>query len=127
MGTTMKTRRRQQSAKLQPFKLRGTAAKLLALYSSLTESGRRSFEDLLLQHAFLLNGLNPYVAWGKWNEQDRRMSYFHLASISGDVADAWYDWAFEISVEYTCRNCHEAILNLIGELVVLRLLDKPFP
>jgi hypothetical protein len=128
MGITKKTTRREQSAKIKPSRLRRTVAKLLAVYSNLTESERRSFDNLLLQHAFLLNGTNSYVEWGEWNEFDRRTSYFRLESVSHSVANAWFDWALEISVgNPSPASCREAILDLVGDLVGLNYLEEPIP
>jgi len=129
MGPIKKGTLRQQGAKIQPLTPRGAGAKLLAIYSDLVDSDRRSVLDLLQEHAFLLRGTNSYLWWNEGNEIDRRTSYFRLLNtVSEQVATAWLEWAFEISVGHPSRaRSKEAILYLIGELVRLKFLEEPLP
>jgi hypothetical protein len=128
MGNEKTATSRQQCTKIQPFRLHGTGAKLFYAYSKLVESDRRAVEVLLEKHAFLLEGTNSYLLWDKWNESDRRWSYLQLLHIpSEEVANAWFDWAQEISEGNPSRaTCKEAILDVMGELARLRFLESPF-
>jgi hypothetical protein len=127
MGDKKKAISRQQVAKIQPFRLQDAGAKVLNVYSNLTDAERRSVEVVLERHAFLLHGTNSYLWWGKWNESDRRGVYFQLLdTVSEEAANAWLDWAHEISVGGPSRaTCTEAILGLMGELVRLKFLESP--
>jgi hypothetical protein len=127
MGNEKTATSRQQCTKIQPFRLHGTGAKLFYAYSRLVESDRRAVEVLLEKHAFLLEGTNSYLLWDKWNESDRRWSYLQLLHIpSEEVANAWFDWAQEISEGNPSRaTCKEAILDVMGELARLRFLESP--
>jgi hypothetical protein len=127
MGNRKTATSRQQYAKIQPFRLHGPGAKLFYAYSQLIECDRRTVEVLLEQHAFLLKGTNSYLLWDKWNESDRRWSYLQLLdTVSEEVANAWFDWAQEISEGNPSRaTCKEAILEVMGELVRLKFLESP--
>src|SRR5580700_6539703 len=128
MGNKKTATRRRKSAKIQPLRLQGAGAKLFYVYSKLIESDRRSVEVLLDHHAFLRGGTNSYLLWDKWNESDRRGSYVRLLNtVSEEVADAWFDWAQEISDWNPSRaTCKEAILDVMGELVRLKFLESLF-
>ena len=127
MGNKKTATRRRKCAKIQPFRLQGAGLKLFYVYSKLIEYDRRSVEVLLEQHTFLLEGTNSYLLWEKWNESDRRWSYLQLLHIpSEEVANAWFDWAQEISEGNPSRaTCKEAILDVMGELARLRFLESP--
>ena len=128
MGNMKTATRRRKFAKIQPLRLRGAGAKLFYVYSKLIESDRRSVEVLLEHHAFLRGGTYSYLLWDKWNETDRRGSYVQLLdTVSEEVADAWFDWAQEISEgNPSLATCKEAILDVMGELVRLRFLESLF-
>jgi len=79
-------------------------------------------------HAFLLEGTNSYLFWDKWNESDRRWSYLQLTNtVSEEVANAWFEWAQEISEGNPSRaTCKVAILDVMRQLVRLKFLESPF-
>jgi hypothetical protein len=101
------------------------AARLLAVYAKLTPSKRELFQETLLQHAFLSEG-DAYIEWADWNECYRGASYIGLMKdVSQDAADAWFDWAAEISTEsLSARTVREVILDFVGELVSCRFLER---
>lgn len=123
----------QHNVKIQPFKLRGDAAKLFAIYSNLNDSKRRLLEDLLMKHIFLLGGMSNYrpsfrptksdeppAGWGAWK--------WLYENVSADAADAWTAWAGYISSSYpTEKSRRDTILEFLGELVRLKFLEEPLP
>jgi hypothetical protein len=128
MGNKKTATRRRKSAKIQPLRLQGAGANLFYVYSKLIESDRRSVEVLLDYHAFLPGGTSSYLLWDKWNESDRRGSYVQLLdTVSEEVADAWFDWAHEISDRNPSEaTCKKAVLDVKGELVRLKFLESLF-
>ena len=128
MGNKNKTIGRQQSVKIPPSGLKRAGAQLLAVYAQLSEPDRHSVEDLLLQHAFLLYGPRSYE-WCESNECDVRSSYLQLLNtVSADVAEAWFQWAKEISKRTMLVNtCRKVVLGLVRQMVVFKYLEKPLP
>ena len=100
------------------------AEKLLAVYAKLTPSKRDLLQETLLQHAFLSAG-EAYIEWAEWKGSPWAAAYVGLMDvISQDVAEAWADWAAEISTEsFSARTVCEIILDLVGDFVCLRFLE----
>jgi hypothetical protein len=98
-------------------------------YSRLETSGRNEVENLLLRHAFLLGGRDSYVDWGRWNEIERWWSWKLLRDkASEEMANAWHDWAFEISkMPMSELARRDAILKMVRKFVILKFLEAPLP
>lgn len=114
----------QRETSIQLVNLHGGEIRLFEAYIRLT-GGRREVEDLLLRHALLPLGLYSYVDWRDWNEVDRWSSWKLLMDkASEEMADAWYEWAFEISTMPMSRRARrEAILKMVGHLVSYRFFE----
>jgi hypothetical protein len=101
------------------------AAKLLAVYANLAHTERDLLQEMLLKHAFLCVGNSFYREWAPWNESDRRSSYLELLEhVSADAANAWFDWAAEITREsLSARTVRDVIVDFIRQLVSFRFLE----
>jgi hypothetical protein len=82
---------------------------------------------MLLEHAFVRGANSPYIAWGEWNECDRRTSYLRLLEeVSADAANAWLYWAAEIAIEnLSGETLRKVIVDFIGKLVIGGSLNAP--
>jgi hypothetical protein len=99
---------------------------LLAVYAKLAHSKRDLLQETLLKHAFLSAG-DGYIKLADWHEGYWRAAYIRLMDLTTqDVAEAWADWANEISTEsLSARTVREIILDLVAELVRFRSLECP--
>jgi hypothetical protein len=128
--TKRKTIRRAETVGLiNLLDLRGPEIGVYQAYLLLETSGRGLFKDLLLRHASLPRGLNPYVEWGYNNEPDRRSSYFLLKTkVSLKMANAWHRWAFDISEKPTSQNARrKAIIYMLAQLVRAEFIEEGCP
>ena len=109
------------------FNLHVESVKLYQAYVQLETGGRQEVEDLLLRHIHLLNGMNPYSYWGRWNEVARRTSFLLLLNkASEEIAKAWYDWAVAISKTRTSPvACRDAVLYMVRQFVMLKFMEAP--
>jgi hypothetical protein len=128
MSTTTSTDSGRR-ASIPPFNLHGAGVKVCEAYARLKTEARREVEDLLLRHAFLLNGRSSYANWGLWNQVDRRTSFLLLmTSASEEMANAWCDWAFEISTKPMSQHARrQAILSMVEKLVLIKFFEEPSP
>jgi hypothetical protein len=99
--------------------------KLLAVYAELAHSERDLLQEMLLRHALVSVGNSCYRDWAPWNESDRRSSYLGLLEhVSEDAAEAWFDWAAEISMEsLSPKTVRDVIVDFIQQLVIFRFLE----
>jgi hypothetical protein len=116
--------RPEQSGRLRPIPEESAFETLLRAAEKLSNEDRQRFIILLLKHAFLDGGNACYVAWGKWNEWQRRSAYLNLLETSEDLASSWYEWAWALSNEgSSCRPLEKAFC-LIGELTEQTAMEE---
>jgi hypothetical protein len=79
---------------------------------------------LLLQHAFIPEGTTAYLAGNAWNLFDTRSFYLRLLEISTNLANAWFDWAFALSMEDLVLRRDNAVLDLLRDLIRSKSLKE---
>lgn len=97
---------------------------IVQVYAKLTASERDLFQQTLLKHAFLSAG-EAYIKLADWHESYWAAAFGGLMdSINQDVAEAWADWAAEISTQsLSAKTVRELILDLVEELFRFQALE----
>jgi hypothetical protein len=97
---------------------------IMAVYAKLTASKRDLLQETLLKHAFLSAG-EAYIELADWHESYWAAAYRGLMdAINQDVAEAWADWAVEITTQsLSAKTVRELILDLVEELYRFRSLE----
>lgn len=101
-----------RATSIPPVNLHSKEVGFYDAYTKLAISGRREVERLLLRHAVLSDGFNLYERWGDFARISTRKLL--LDRTSEEMADAWYYWAFEISLKRMSRMARrEAIVRMV--------------
>jgi hypothetical protein len=101
--------------------------KLFEAYRNLHITGRKLTQKVLLRHAFVLGGRDSYIHHGRWNEIERWASWKLLCeNASEEMAEAWHDWAFEISmIAASETQRRDAIVWVVSQFVIFDWVEEP--